>query len=325
MDCLQVTCVCIATTNQLSVSISHVKPVSKLANCRIEAGLYGIEAKQTISATASNDTTAQSLTIFNPTPDSKIARQEFRVIAPQFSLDSKLINTYYPPAGHQDEGHILPHIVFNDPHVPWFREAGRSTWMENPIDTAGPGDTLGHNFVPWIGMMVFQPDELTVDPDTAKDLGLDTIVSKDGAKAYNSSKLPGSGAYPMAVGDYLSKITSRAYYEDGYSDKQGKLDFAQLQLSTEGTSVIFPLKSQLKDVFLGADGDLAPLKAQKLLAHVRHINTIGFPDAGVEEEGYYSVVVSSMTGNQKEITPSTHIVHLVSLEHLVGTFPSPYT
>lgn len=55
------------------------------------------------------------------------------------------------------------------------------------------------------------------------------------------------------------------------------------------------------------------------MAHVRHINTIGFPDAGVEEEGYFSVVVSSRTGDVKSTTPSVQIVHLVSLEHYDST------
>jgi hypothetical protein len=288
--------------------------VSHGTNSRTEAGLYGIEVKQDISAIAGSDTTAQPLTIFNSTPDAKIVRQEFQVIAPQFSLDPKLINTYYPPAGHEDEGHILPHIVFNDPHVPWFREAGRQ-------DTAGLEDSLGPNLMPWIGLMVFQADELKVESNVATKLGLDTIVSKDGTRSYNASNLPQSGAYPMSVGDYLLTLKSRVYYEDGYTDDQGKKDFGQLKLSTENMSAIFPTKAQLKDVILGPNSDLAPLKAQKLLAHVRQINSIGFPDCGVEEDGFYSVVVSSMTGNQKEIVPSTHIVHLVSLEHLV----SPYS
>ncbi len=239
-------------------------------------------------------------------------------MAPQFSLDPKLIDTYYPPAGHRDEAHVLPHIVFNDPHVPWFREAGLSHWMRQPIDTADANDKLGHNFVPWMGLLVFQPDELVVDDATAGKLGLKAIKTKDGTPAYDATKLPANGAFPMAVGDYLRQVTSRVYYEKGYTDTKAAKDFKQLKDSTEVMSAIFPTKSQLKAVMLDKDGDLAPLQAQKMLAHVRHINTIGFPDAGVEEEGFFSVVVSSMTGNQKETTPSTHIVHLVSLEHLVS-------
>lgn len=52
-----------------------------------------------------------------------IEDQQFEVIAPQFSLDPKLINSFYPPSGHQDEARILPHICLEDAHFPWERQA----------------------------------------------------------------------------------------------------------------------------------------------------------------------------------------------------------
>jgi hypothetical protein len=57
------------------------------------------------------------------------------------------------------------------------------------------------------------------------------------------------------------------------------------------------------------------------MAHVRHIKTDGFPDAGVTENGWYSVVVSSMTGNLQNST--SQVVHLVSLEHYDATVTDP--
>jgi len=57
------------------------------------------------------------------------------------------------------------------------------------------------------------------------------------------------------------------------------------------------------------------------MAHVRHIRTDGFPDAGVQEEGWYSVVVASMTGNMRK--PTSQVVHLVSLEHYDATVNNP--
>src|SRR4051794_10446579 len=64
------------------------------------------------------------------------------------------------------------------------------------------------------------------------------------------------------------------------------------------------------------------------MAHVRHIRTDGFPDAGTEEEGYYSVVISSRTGQVKNLTtPTPQVVHLVSLEHYdstLNTSDSPF-
>ena len=246
---------------------------------------------------------------------------------PSSLLTPKLINTYYPPTGHQDEARILPHIVFNDPHVPWFREAGRSPWLQGPVDNGTSQSDQhwtedGHNFTPWLALMVFEKfgtvgkdadaqDDLAFGPDDAKKLGISDF------KSYDPAKLPANGAFAMSVGDYLSKVQSRVKYEAGYDDAPE--DFTALQSSPEATNVIFPTKAQVLDILKAGSADLTPLKAQKMLAHVRQINTIGFPDAGVEEEGYYSVVISSMTGNLKRISPSTHVVHLVSLEHLDAT------
>ncbi|KAH8901389.1 hypothetical protein GQ53DRAFT_814848 [Thozetella sp. PMI_491] len=284
----------------------------------LSAGLYGIEVRQTVTAIAGDDLPekAQTLPIMNqtvakPGTTPVIVPQEFNVVAPQFSLDSKLINTYYPPDGHQDEGRVLPHIVFNDPHVPWFREAGTLNWETQPVD--GPQERRGRNFVPWLALMVFEPDELKVEQPAAALLKLDQIPS------YNSASLPANGSFSMTVGQYLSLISSRPYYEEGYQG-DAAATLTALKNSTDKLNVIFPTKSQLADVFAGPGSNLDPLKAQKYLAHVRHINTIGFPDAGVEEEGFFSVVVSSMTGNQKELIPSTHVVHLVSIEHFDTTF-----
>ncbi|KAH8882539.1 hypothetical protein GQ53DRAFT_847524 [Thozetella sp. PMI_491] len=295
----------------------------------LAATSYAIEVTQRITAIGGDDDpkdNAQELTVFNSTPGIDKdktpvrVRQSFQVVAPQFSLDPKLINTFYPPAGHQDEAHILPHIVFNDPHVPWFREAGLSNWMLGPIDK-DPSETLGHNLVPWLALLVFQPDDLKLDSSAANAMRLDTIKAKNGTYLYNSAKLPANGAFDMSVGNYLSlDAGSRVWYEAGYTSPPD-LDYFNkvLKSSPDSTSAIFPTKTQLKSLMLDQTGALAPLEAQKLMAHVRHINTVGFPDAGVEEEGFYSVVVSSMTGNQKELTASTHIVHLVSLEFLDST------
>lgn len=53
------------------------------------------------------------------------------------------------------------------------------------------------------------------------------------------------------------------------------------------------------------------------------MNTTGFPDAGIAEEGFYSVVISCRTGAVRNSSPMTQVVHLVSLEHLDSTFLDP--
>jgi hypothetical protein len=152
----------------------------------------------------------------------------------------------------------------------------------------------GHNFMPWMGLLVFKPADLIVDGPSANTLGL----TADGIGAYDATKLPANGAYQMTVGQYLTNINSRVCYEAGHqiphagNDPAKSLDdtadeeYKKLKKSSEVMKVIFPTKNQIKTVLGGSDSvDLAPLKAQRLLSHVRHLNTIGFPDAGVEDEG----------------------------------------
>lgn len=99
----------------------------------LDPGLYGIEAKQTVKASIAGQADS-TLTVFNyetsqatnlgtdpNNPNAPTLLQQFNVIAPQFSMDPKLVNSVYPPPGHADEGRVLPHIVFNDPHLPWER------------------------------------------------------------------------------------------------------------------------------------------------------------------------------------------------------------
>ena len=253
-----------------------------------------------IIATKGDDKTQTSSVKFNTKGNDEPLMQEFEVIAPQFSLDPKLINSYYPPSGHSDEGKILPHIVFQDPHVPWYRPAGLSPWMTDAVDTSSPLDpdpkpnADGHNLMPWMGLLVFKPADLIVDRTAANTLG----ITANGPQAYDPTKLPANGAYQMTVGQYLTNIKSRVCYEAGYQisnpsndptkslEETSDSDFKDLKNSSEVTQIIFPTKDQVEVVFGGRDNvNLAPLMAQRFLSHVRHLNTIGFPDAGVEDEG----------------------------------------
>ena len=184
---------------------------------------------------------------FKGTNSNAIEKQLFSVAAPQFSIDSKLINTFYPPSGHQDEGRILPHIVFSDPHVPWLRRPGNTS----PRFAASKD---GRSMVPWMAVVVFETEELTVQPDEAVTIGL------SGVSSYSPQKLPANGAFSMTVGDYLSKIPSnRVNYEAGYDNPKSQDDFDALKQSTDMTSIIFPTKSRIKQIF-GSEDQLESLK-----------------------------------------------------------------
>ncbi|EMD00391.1 hypothetical protein BAUCODRAFT_20505 [Baudoinia panamericana UAMH 10762] len=240
-----------------------------------------------------------STLVSEPTP------QGFNVIAPQFSLNPKLINSYYPTA--QDEGRVLPHIVFNDPHVPWLRDAGLTAWATKPIaNLSGDGaDWSGRTKVPWMALMVFDPADLVVDSTAAGLLGLSALECWMKA----TGKPPVNYSYDMTVAEFLglkSRVAVDAF--DPISDVQ------------QATKVIFPKKQQVKDVFGQDPNSLTPLNALQMLSHVRHVNNKGLPDYDPTLTTYFSVLISSMSGDIKIQQPTTHIVHLVSIENLDSTF-----
>jgi hypothetical protein len=78
----------------------------------LTAGNYFISAEQFITAKNSRfNGGQQTLRVCNwKGKNTKLASdkppepQKFEVMTPQFSLDQKLVNSFYPPEGHQDEG-----------------------------------------------------------------------------------------------------------------------------------------------------------------------------------------------------------------------------
>jgi hypothetical protein len=209
--------------------------------------------------------------------------------------------------------------VLSDPHLPWERYPGTlkvDPDKPSPFHGPLPGPLTGilRESVPWIAVIVFDPEELLLGQDDITSLGFPTmpIIAVDGA-APSQIKVPPSGAYPMTVSDYL-KIDrlSRVEYEADplFADKLDPLTSSQ-----EATKVIFPKKSLFKQLF----PDLSTLETHKGLAHVRNINTTGMPDAGVEETGLFSLVISRRTGPVNLTVPKTQMAHLISIEHFDST------
>lgn len=314
----------------------------------LQADEYFIETTQTVTSKAWKDGAlvdqklqlTNSRTIPGKSEDNPAA-QTFEVVLPRFSLDPDIINSYYPPDGHQDEARILPHIVFNDPHFPWEIAAGKTTNMTGEIDS-------NRSMVPWIALLVFDSAELHLSTvDEATDLGLSGFATEEDLK-----KQSANGIFPMQVKDYFSTISASARVN--YAAGLAKDIFQDVSTSADAVNVIFPKMSLVKDLFTvpsptrtptptatsttdtsTADAVYRPgLEQLKYLAHVRNINTEGCPDAGIEQEGLFSVVVSARTGalrdsvlegnvwkelDQDLSQPRTQIVHLVSIEHLDQT------
>jgi hypothetical protein len=338
----------------------------------LEAGTYSIYAEQNITINDQENKPKltenghpQTVRVWNrkvdpppahTTPSGTTKRpplpepQVFEVVAPQFNLEPKLINSYYPPDGHADEARILPHIVFNDPHLPWERGPGKQVfglYDQDPLDS-----TKFRSMVPWLALIVFDPKELRLD--TAEEAQLLRIPGLEDAKTVDMNKQQNAnGTFSMSVGDYLTKVKSRIKYEIGYQKDTGEftdLDgWTEIQKSPDAMKAIFPKKALFKKIFenpdfvppppppaKGGSGTTATpatpatpatgnarsdnVEGHRYLAHVRHINTTGCPDAGIDQEGLFSVVLSGRTGAIGIQQPTPQVCHLVSIEHVDSTF-----
>jgi len=82
--------------------------------------------------------------------------------------------------------------------------------------------------------------------------------------------------------------------------------------SMEATQVIYPTK----DIFYNLCEDV---ESNKYFAHVRNVNTVGFPNAGAQDDGLFSIVISGRTGSLDIVRPTTQVVHLVSIENVYST------
>jgi hypothetical protein len=180
------------------------------------------------------------------------------------------------------------------------------------------------SMVPWVALLVFDPEELNLP-------SLEDITALNVPGYTDQSDVPKqntNGTFSMKVSDYFAQIpqSSRINYKAGCSDVvAGKFDFAEITSMATNVDVIFPTKALFKQLFAGADDTddhKSRVESHKYLAHVRHINTVGFPDAGVEEEGLFSIVVSSRTGAFDITQPHTQVCHLVSIEHVDSTLGS---
>jgi len=180
---------------------------------------------------------------------------------------------------------------------------------------------IARSMVPWVALLVFDPEELHLS--TLQDI---TALGIPGySEDADVAKQNTNGSFSIKVSEYFSHIpqSSRINYGAGYTDDAaGKLDFAEITSMESNVNVIFPSKTLFNQLFAGAedtDDHKARVENYKYLAHVRHINTVGFPDAGVEEEGLFSIVLSSRTGAFDITQPHTQICHLVSIEHVDST------
>lgn len=160
--------------------------------------------------------------------------------------------------------------------------------------------------VPWLAVLVFDPEELRLTIEELADLPVlksqaDLTPSFPASLSIEQKTTPASGAYPMAVAQFLTyfKPPHRANYEKMKDFQASANEYDRLLKSQESTNIILPERRLVNDIF-GLQG--SNIEQHKHLAHVRRVNTTGMPDVNVNEEGTFSVVVSHRTGELPFIT-----------------------
>ncbi|NTU53916.1 MAG: hypothetical protein HGA97_09520 [Chlorobiaceae bacterium] len=147
---------------------------------QLEAGNWSVKVEHTLTAKDGKRVNGDTLS----------AQQEFVVSGPQFSFDpNQVINRYPPSGGTGRYGEVLPHIVLNDPMLPWERKM---------VDA--------YNRQPWIALMVFEESELIGGESNVTH----TITTTVG----DFLKLDGATLAPKPVKeDDVEECTSCAYIQ----------------------------------------------------------------------------------------------------------------
>jgi len=249
----------------------------------LQAGMYSIAVSQQIVI----DVPKTDETLSTPA-------QPFHVVAPRFALEKDEVFGFYPPQGHGDFNHILPHIILRDKHAPWIRTGTNKVEQDK------------HNMVPWLALVVFTDDELTLSPAE-----LEKLVPKD-------AKQDSTGAVSLTFQDILNVkdlITSPFFKTSEKIDPSTRANFVFVPGSVFNTLFCeYNADGSQKEM---KTGDIPDPTRYKFLAHCREINTMGLPE-DIQKDGanqFFSIVVSHRSApvDFKETTGVS--VHLVSIEN----------
>ena len=120
----------------------------------LQPGNYKISANQTVSVENKNPIEDENTILPNLKADAS-----FNIPQPtMFPLDPSLVHSTFPPSGLSAPNHILPHVVFNDPHLPWqkmFKTNG-ITLEKHELQMLNEKD----NRIPWLAVIAFEQDEV---------------------------------------------------------------------------------------------------------------------------------------------------------------------
>ncbi|MBC7568433.1 MAG: hypothetical protein H7319_01705 [Spirosoma sp.] len=228
----------------------------------LDAGDYTLTVEQTLTDGANNTATYSR-------------KLSFSVLGERFSLPAPLVHSVFPPAnGLGEYNNVLPHIVLQRSTLPWERDA------QPDNETA-----------PWLALLVFSPDELTVMPAATNVTDSPT------------ARLEAQIGYSLEVNDLLAGgMTKKPQFAAAQTAWTG-LELETGQTKTDRVSVIFVPKKTVLPLLPTLD-DLTKL------AHVRR----GTNERSELVEDERPVILSKRLPQKG----GESIVHLVSLENRYG-------
>ncbi|MCJ1434527.1 hypothetical protein MMC27_003896 [Xylographa pallens] len=239
------------------------------------------------------------------------SQQQFNVVGPRFALPDNAIHSVYPPQGHQDMVECLPHVIFNDPTLPWERVGSFNAEKSNPPD-------YNRNRTPWLAVLTFTQDELklsqaALDPQTGiftKVKGLEKGAVQGPTFSINT---------PVSQIVNIQQTTTPVTY-DAITDGAVTSDIVLLPR---------PLFASLFSRYdaTGNPKSTAPyVYHHRYLAHRRDIHNQGMAVSGTstdDDTGSFGVIFSHRSGPVDITVPTPVYVHLVSIEGIEQMSPWP--
>ena len=263
----------------------------------LTAGEYAVKVSQDVSE-------SEGAPRWNSQP--YVSQILFSVDAPRFTLNPGDIHSVYPPVNESGRfDNSLPHVVFTRRTLPWERTQN------------GVPPKFMEPFAPWIGLLLFQQEELQQVDEAGKPTG----------KNYEARPLPVfSKTEDSLLSPRLENVLVPDLGQNGPgdgSDSNKKLRAEQWRREAwryqatpagAGGEKEKDTKSCLAlDLPAGLFKAVAPREEDLYyLAHVRQVDTGNKEVLGMNDRGWFSLVI----GNRLPEAQKAHRVFLISLEGL---------
>jgi hypothetical protein len=215
----------------------------------------------------------------------------FTVDAPRFTLNPADIHSVYPPVNEIGRfDNALPHVVFTRRTLPW----------ERTLDGMPP--QLGRAFPPWLGLLLVEEDELLIVDETGRETGRSHQIKSLPVASRQEDSLLFAVDEKMLVPDLGQ--TGPGDGNDGAAGVRSQKWEKDKARYAKASCLTIDLPAGLFKAVAPRLNDLP------YLAHVRQVDTGDKEVLGINDKGWFSLVV----GNRIPQADKSHCAMLVSLE-----------